>query len=218
MTKPLTVEGFARADINSVEFVPTEVAQPEWLIDLARRADASGSILEVACAMGSIQRLSYDSPEEIARHLADLFNGTGALDGPAGWAAGLSDHQRATIVDLARVEIDRCLDEMERIAASFVCRTDDDEVTVEGAYAHTDWASALERLWMRRDDLEGARVMLAIATGQSDIHLQLAQWDRLGRRMALWLPRAALPTNPRIDRIAEVDITAWWGRMSLVWW
>ena len=200
MSKPLTVEGFARADINSVEFLPTELAQPEWLIDLARRADASGSILEVACATGAIQGLSYVSREEIARQLAELLDGTGASDGATLWAAMLSDQQRATIVDLARAEIDRCIDETERLDASF-----------EGIYGHTDWTDALERLCLRRDDLGGARVMLAIATGHSDIHLQLAQWDRLGRRLTMCLPFRALPNNSRLRRIAEVDHTAWWA-------
>ena len=204
-SQPLAVEGLARPDVGCVAMLPP--GQPQWLVDVAHRADAFGSLLEVACAIGTIQRLSHPQPsrKEAARRLAEFRSGRGSGSPGTVWAAALSDHQRATIVDLARVAIDTCTEECERLDDTFCY-----------ALQHPDgsrwaaWLAQRDHVWTRRDDLEGAQVVLATATGESDIHLQLAEFDRVGRRLAICGQRTL--RSPRAYRVAEVDDTAWWGQ------
>ncbi|MCO4761616.1 MAG: hypothetical protein KC502_08945 [Myxococcales bacterium] len=192
---PWTVAPFATLEVSVSQWL--QPTSPPWLTALVGAADKSGDPLRQLCAAGVIHRL--DEAPSAKAQLQALLSGDGLPSGPVAWASELSSAQRETVVDLGRVGLESLLDEIEALDHNDL--DDDTAVTSDDLIALLHW----------RDDLEGARVLLAAEAGLSGLELLFELVDRAGSRLLRSLDHGPLPADPRLHRAHAVMPEAWWS-------
>ena len=171
-----------------------------WLIREVTMRAASGSIWDVAVAVGIFARLFEPDDAGQCRQLGErLRTGSAAdvLTAPRRWARALDDAGcdmlEAQTADEVRALRRGVTDLLERV-------NPDDRA----------WVDALVAICHRRDDLEAVRLLLFEARGTDVLRFPLGTVDDDATTLFPALPKLAL-TDERLRRVRSVDPDAWWA-------
>lgn len=181
----------------------------EWLQSTVARALPGADAWTRTALAGAIARLTATAPPDVADAagvgpleagsplaLLRRVSASPAVAGPRSWARSLGRAELASIEEHARrraIALEHDLDDLQAL------------IPTEGGDAREAWT----RLCLRRDDLEGVRVLLHEAGAGERLDEALRDTDRAGRSLRLTL--SVTVDDERLRRVALGDPGAWWG-------